>query len=328
MKSEDTKFKGTIMLAVFDSDGCVFDTMEPKHRRTFVPQVISHFALEDHEQETMEAWCRINLYSRLRGLNRFPGLAATLTLLRHEYGLAEIPRLTTLDEWIASEPVLSNYSLEEALASLPPDSPKSQELAQVLSWSEGVNTLGKEVLLTPEPFPGAEQTLEYLQSQGVSLGVVSQSPRSFVLDHWQSKNYIQRYKLAGRLFGQEDGKKADSLRRLLVQHMGVQHMGAPAPGGGATTIHSKPAANSPHCPGIFFGDAPGDLKAAEQAGYLFYPIIPGQEEGSWRNVPTWLESWQEPFLEPGVEAMEQLTELRDSFLLSLPEIQELDRQAR
>jgi hypothetical protein len=31
------------------------------------------------------------------------------------------------------------------------------------------------------------------------------------------------------------------------------------------------------------GDAPGDLKAAQANGALFYPVIPGEEEDSWRR---------------------------------------------
>ena len=29
------------------------------------------------------------------------------------------------------------------------------------------------------------------------------------------------------------------------------------------------------------GDAPGDLRAAKANGVLFFPVVPGAEEGSW-----------------------------------------------
>ena len=32
------------------------------------------------------------------------------------------------------------------------------------------------------------------------------------------------------------------------------------------------------------GDAPGDLNAARQNDVLFYPIIPGKEEESWKKL--------------------------------------------
>ena len=35
---------------------------------------------------------------------------------------------------------------------------------------------------------------------------------------------------------------------------------------------------------LMIGDAPGDLAAAREAGALFYPIVPGREEPSWRRL--------------------------------------------
>jgi phage pi2 protein 07 len=32
---------------------------------------------------------------------------------------------------------------------------------------------------------------------------------------------------------------------------------------------------------LMIGDAPGDMKAAQNVGALFYPINPGKEESSW-----------------------------------------------
>ena len=33
---------------------------------------------------------------------------------------------------------------------------------------------------------------------------------------------------------------------------------------------------------LMIGDAPGDLAAAQEAGTLFYPVIPGREDEAWR----------------------------------------------
>ena len=35
---------------------------------------------------------------------------------------------------------------------------------------------------------------------------------------------------------------------------------------------------------LMIGDAPGDFEAARDAGTLFYPIIPAQEEKSWEEL--------------------------------------------
>jgi len=35
---------------------------------------------------------------------------------------------------------------------------------------------------------------------------------------------------------------------------------------------------------LMIGDAPGDLRAAKANGALFYPVVPGEEEGSWEKL--------------------------------------------
>ena len=81
-----------------DSDGCVFDTMEVKHKECFIPNMIRYYrlaAISRHARETFE-W--INLYSKWRGTNRFPGLVLTIDFLaeRPEV-LRRRPRLPALD---------------------------------------------------------------------------------------------------------------------------------------------------------------------------------------------------------------------------------------
>lgn len=313
------------MLAVFDSDGCVFDTMEPKHRRTFIPQVVRHFGLEALEQELTEVWCRINLYSRSRGLNRFPGLIATLDTLRKDYGFSDLPTLPALREWLAGAPTLSNPALEQAIGNTPEVSEARQELTRVLAWSQDVNNLGKTVLADPGIFSGAEEAMNTLAHQGFTLGVVSQSPRASVIQHWQSRGLITRHHLSDRMFGQEDGKKADCLIDLTRHPAEDRIPPLPSPG---PTDRIQPAlppatdAQAQHPPGIFFGDAPADLEAARKAGFLFFPIIPGREVQSWQSVLIWLDSWAVPGKIPGKNAETGLIRLQEDFLTSLPPLDE------
>src|SRR6267378_4520185 len=65
-----------------DSDGCVFDTMEIKHKECFCPAFIKHFALQAASKYAREVWEFVNLYSKTRGANRFPALVRALNLLR------------------------------------------------------------------------------------------------------------------------------------------------------------------------------------------------------------------------------------------------------
>ena len=65
-------------LICIDSDGCAMDTMDVKHIRCFGPEWIKTFGLEKYQEEGLEYWNKINLYSKTRGINRFKGLAMAL----------------------------------------------------------------------------------------------------------------------------------------------------------------------------------------------------------------------------------------------------------
>src|SRR2546421_8657397 len=65
-----------------DSDGCIFDSMEIKHKECFTPMFIKHFELQAVSKYAREVWEFVNLYSKTRGANRFPALVRALNLLR------------------------------------------------------------------------------------------------------------------------------------------------------------------------------------------------------------------------------------------------------
>ncbi|MBD3240838.1 MAG: HAD family hydrolase, partial [Chitinivibrionales bacterium] len=47
-----------------DSDGCVFDSMELKHKECFCPQFVNHFDVQPVSKYAREVWGFVNLYSR------------------------------------------------------------------------------------------------------------------------------------------------------------------------------------------------------------------------------------------------------------------------
>ncbi|RKY87268.1 HAD family hydrolase, partial [candidate division KSB1 bacterium] len=57
-----------------DSDGCAFDTMELKHKECFIPNIIKYWNLQAVSKYAREAAEFVNLYSKWRGVNRFPAL--------------------------------------------------------------------------------------------------------------------------------------------------------------------------------------------------------------------------------------------------------------
>ncbi len=100
-----------------DSDGCVFDTMEVKHKECFAPNVVKYFGLAGVSKFAREACDFVNLYSKSRGINRFPALIEELdwTAARPEV-LArgvKIEIAASVRKWVATEPKPGNPSVAE-----------------------------------------------------------------------------------------------------------------------------------------------------------------------------------------------------------------------
>src|ERR1700733_3085574 len=127
--------KKTEFFIGLDSDGCVFDTMEVKHKECFIPNMIQHYRLAAICKFARETFEWVNLYSKWRGTNRFPGLALTMDFLakrpevlrRH----ASVPALKGLRDWISHETKLANPVLKEAVSAT-----GDPDLALALEWSE------------------------------------------------------------------------------------------------------------------------------------------------------------------------------------------------
>src|SRR5258708_4229548 len=104
-----------------DSDGCVFDTMEIKHKECFAPMFIKHFKLQAASKYAREVWEFVNLYSKTRGVNRFPALSRSLNLLRDRPQIqarnVPVPGTAALDSWIAREKALTNSTLKKEIES-------------------------------------------------------------------------------------------------------------------------------------------------------------------------------------------------------------------
>src|SRR4029079_11290467 len=107
-------------LVGIDSDGCVFDSMELKHKECFIPNFIRCYGLQGVSKYARETAEFVNLYSKSRGVNRFLALAEQLELLGRRpvvkaRGL-QVLRPRGLDAWIAHEKKLGHPTLETAIA--------------------------------------------------------------------------------------------------------------------------------------------------------------------------------------------------------------------
>ena len=67
-------------LVCIDSDGCLLDNMELKHKECFCPATVNCWNLQGASKYVREVAEFVNLYSRMRGFNRFPAIIRTLEL--------------------------------------------------------------------------------------------------------------------------------------------------------------------------------------------------------------------------------------------------------
>src|SRR4029450_5342345 len=90
-----------------DSDGCVFDSMEIKHKECFAPMFIKHFGLQPVSKYARQVWEFVNLYSKSRGSNRYPALSNALNLLAERPEVrargVTVPSTDALDAWMVGE---------------------------------------------------------------------------------------------------------------------------------------------------------------------------------------------------------------------------------
>ncbi|MEE8441623.1 MAG: HAD hydrolase-like protein [Spirochaetia bacterium] len=241
-----------------DSDGCVFDSMEIKHKECFCPQFINRFDLQAGAKYAREIWEFVNLYSSTRGVNRFKGVHRALKLVETHPELVRRgvnpPKLPDLSAWLEHETKLGNPQLAEEVKRT-----GSAGLRRVLEWSEEVNETVKRIVRNVPPFPGVREVLEHLKPRA-DIVVVSQTPEEALKREWRDQAIDGFVAL---IAGQEHGTKAE-------------HLAATA---GAEEDGRYPAGHV-----LMIGDAPGDLAAARNVGALFFPILPGDEESSWNRL--------------------------------------------
>jgi len=137
-----------------DSDGCAFDTMEVKHKECFIPNTIRCFDLQAVSKYAREAAEFVNLYSRWRGINRFPALVLALDLLRVRPEVrargVDVPELNAVRTWLEHESKPANPGLERACAAASGN--RAAELRRVLDWSKAVNASIHDMVRGVPPF--------------------------------------------------------------------------------------------------------------------------------------------------------------------------------
>jgi phosphoglycolate phosphatase-like HAD superfamily hydrolase len=236
-----------------DSDGCVFDTMEVKLKECFIPNIVKYYRLASISKYVREAGEFLNLYSKWRGVNRFPGLVMTMDLLAERPEVisrrARLPALNGLRQWIERETRLSNPALRAQV-----EATGDPELSLALEWSEAVNRTISEVVKDVPPFPLVRESLATME--GIAdVMVVSATPSEALEREWSEHGLRPHVAL---LAGQEQGSKQEHLALAAAGRYDRDKI-------------------------LMVGDALSDWNAARANGALFYPVDPGREDESWQR---------------------------------------------
>src|SRR5690349_2883743 len=170
-------------LVGIDSDGCVFDSMELKHKECFVPVFINHYGLQGVSKYAREAAEFVNLYSKSRGINRFPALIEALEWLKERPEViarkVEIVIPQGVVDWMKRETKLGNPALEAEVKKT-----NDPDLVKALAWSNAVNSTVPDIVHAVPPFPYVRECLEKLQASA-DLLVVSATPNEALEREWE-----------------------------------------------------------------------------------------------------------------------------------------------
>lgn len=238
-------------LVCIDSDGCVFDTMEVKHKECFCPAYINYFGLQPVSKYARDAWDFANLYSSYRGIHRLLSLLKALEVLGERDEVIERgftpPKMQQLRDYVAAGLPLSNKGLEEYISA----HPESEEIKRTLEWSINVNERVGELVHGVPPFPHVREALTEL-SKKADVVIVSATQQLALEREWGEHGLLS---LVYAVKGQESGTKKEIIASLKKDY-------------GEDCV-------------LMIGDAPGDMAAAHANGAMFYPICPDKEAQSW-----------------------------------------------
>jgi phosphoglycolate phosphatase-like HAD superfamily hydrolase len=238
-----------------DSDGCAFDTMEVKHKECFAPNTIKHWNLQAVSKYAREAAEFVNLYSKWRGINRWPAVVMVFDLLREREEVTRrnvaIPEANALRTFIEQNKFPHS---NDGLKAYMEEQGNNPELEQGLRWTTGVNATVDDMVHGVPPFPYVRESLQTMHDKADMI-VVSATPCASLNQEWTEHDMDKYVRVIG---GQEMGKKAQMLEIAAVGQYDPDHI-------------------------LMIGDAPGDMNAAKVNNTLFYPINPGDEEQSWKR---------------------------------------------
>lgn len=240
--------KKSDFLVCRDSDGTVMDTRTIKHYNCFGPSFVDVYAIQDHKEEILKEWNRINLFSITRGINRFQGLNDILDYVG-KFGYSYSGK-ESFASWVKTTKELSPRALKEYREANEKDN-LCRKLA--LQWSDEVN---RRISLLPlgQPFAPVKEIISQIKDE-VDLVGVSSANEGAVTEEWKGAGIYSLFRFVAC---QSVGKKDRIIQKAL--ECGYEKDNT-----------------------VRLGDALGDIEASKANGVHFFPILPGKETESWEE---------------------------------------------
>ncbi|MGN1328442.1 MAG: HAD family hydrolase [Eubacterium sp.] len=235
-------------LVCIDSDGCAIDSMEIKHRTCFGPCLIDEWHLEKYENEILDLWNNINLYSKTRGINRFLGLKIILSEINSSF--ISIDGIDDYCLWCENTNSFSNDTVKKQF-----EATDNEIFKKALSWSERVNKKIESIRFEIKPFDGVREALEVIGSKA-DIAIVSSANSQAVNDEWTRFGLME---YVNYVMAQDAGTKSDCISRLIKSGYSPEKT-------------------------LMVGDAPGDEKAAIINNVHYFQIVPKEETKSWTKL--------------------------------------------
>jgi len=237
------------ILIVVESEGAVFDSLESRHEKAYLPAFAGCFSWGLDPVVCSGLWRRLALSSKLRGQEPLSILLSALRLLNRSWpSIRRAAVIRVLDAYLAA-PARDPLGLAA--------SPKGSPERLILDWIAMSEALLEEEGYAPG-FPSARSFLETVKiiAPGSEILVYSSLPEAVALNQWEMAGLGDCFL---RIAGAERGDFAGYLRNALKNG-----------------YDSGPI--------LVIGTTGLAWQAAQSVGARFYPVMPGAEEESWKYL--------------------------------------------
>ncbi len=235
-------------LLCVDIGGTVLDTLRLQQEQAFCPALIETFGLEENRSAVTNLWMQASMESRMRGENRFRMLVHVCRLAQEMQ--ITVPGIDEICAWVESGSELTHGALAARVKR-----GAGESLARALEWSRDVNRRLNVMPKEYTPFPSAKSCLAAAHSVS-DIIAVDAGTSAGVRAIWE-KSGLAGY--ADAVIPVQGTNRFDALAGFFREGYLPSHM-------------------------LVIGDTLGDAQLAQQAGALFFPILPGCEEICWQRL--------------------------------------------